>query len=195
MHFPCGDAHPPCHSQASLPQILQNTDINRLITRVGSERRYIQCGSRRRQGVRKGAGKREEKGKGRGTVGSRWKFGDTPGASTTLQSAHASRCIASFGRPNVSDDVTDITNCKNYHRGTSPAVSRTGLFNPCASPGFEFDTIASNLDVSFNAKPQRQRCCYHSSMRAEFRQNFSNIHPHTRTHTYMYIYTHVHIYI
>lgn len=125
-------------------------------------------------------------------VGSRWKFGDTPGASTTLQSAHASRCIASFGRPNVSDDVTDIANCKNYHRGTSPAVSRTGLFNPCASPGFESDTIAGNLDVSFNAKPQRQRCCYHSSMCAEFRQNFSNIHP--RAHIHVYVYTYIYIF-
>lgn len=105
---------------------------------------------------RQGDESERARGKRKG-VGSRWKFGDTPGASTTLQSAHASRCIASFGRPNVSDDVTDIANCKNYHRGTSPAVSRAGLFNPCASPDFEFDTIAGNLDVSFNAKPQRQR--------------------------------------
>lgn len=106
-----------------------------------------------------------------------------------IRQAHRRRCKvrtpagASFGRPNVSDDATDIANCKNYHRGTSPAVSRTGLFNPCPSPGFEFDTIAGNLDVSFNAKPQRQRCCYHSSMCAKFRENFSNIHPYTRTHT------------
>lgn len=62
-------------------------------------------------------------------------------------------------RPNVSDDVADIANYKNYHRGTSPAPYFLTSANPRASrPGFEFDATAGNLDVSFNAKPQRRQC-------------------------------------
>lgn len=59
------------------------------------------------------------------------------------------------------DDVADIANCKNYYRGTSPAVSAPDFLTRARRADFEFDTIAGNLDVSFNAKPQRQRC-YHS---------------------------------
>lgn len=55
---------------------------------------------------------------------------------------------------NVSDDVADIANCKNYHRETSPAASDF-LTRAKPSPALEFDTIADNLDVSFNARSQR----------------------------------------
>lgn len=73
-----------------------------------------------------GGGRRECTGKGkRERILPRWKFGDTPSARSratlakrvvALSRCHSRCSRASFGRPNVSDDVADIANCKNHHR-------------------------------------------------------------------------------
>lgn len=137
--FPERDRRAPrCQSQALAPQILQNTDINRLITRmalgVDIYNAGVDGGQVEEQSTRdtaKGKGKEKE-------GGSAGNLAIRQAAPTTLPSAHsrASRCIASvasLGRPNVSDDVADIANCKNYHHGTSPAPYFLTSANPCAS--------------------------------------------------------------
>lgn len=146
----------PCQSQASAPQILQNTDINRLITRMAlGIDIYNARESTRRARAARGGGTRvtaagESAGKGkRKRVWVRWKFGDMPGSPTTtlmllLRSAHSRHGPAGASRrsANVSDDVADIANCKNYHRETSPAASTPDFLN-CVkarmfSPAFSF---------------------------------------------------------
>lgn len=99
----------------------------------GPRRRYIQRGSRRQPGgvEYERYGKREWEKEG----GSAGNLAIRQAAPTTLRSAH-SRTSRSLGRPNVSDDVADIANCKNYHHGTSPTVSAPYFLtraNSCAS--------------------------------------------------------------
>jgi len=139
---------------------------------------YTTRGSRRQAG---GAGWTRDAGKGKEKEGgSAGNLAIRQAATTTLRSAHsrASRCIASLGRPNVSDDVADIANCKNYHHGTSPAVSSAPYFltraNPCASRPV-LNSMLSRVILTFLLTRNRDasnvaRQC------TEFRENFSNIH-------------------
>lgn len=156
MHFPRG-SRSPCQSQASAPQILQNTDINRLITRARARMAlgvdiytYIYNTGSRRLARCRGVAQREDARKGCTGKGKRTGAGSAGNLATCqactrrrrrLQSALAlarafirchSRCIASLGRPNVSDDVADIANCKNYHGGN---IARSSA-RDTRTPGF-----------------------------------------------------------
>lgn len=124
-----------CQSQALAPQILQNTDINRLITRMalgvdiynaGVDGGQVEEQSTRDTAKGKGKGKEKER------VGQLeiWRYARRHRRRYQVRTpapAGASR------RPNVSDDVADIANYKNYHHGTSPAPYFLTSANPCAS--------------------------------------------------------------
>lgn len=103
MHSLSGTgAHPRCQSQALAPQILQNTDINRLITRMALGVDIYNAGVDGGQ-VEEQSTRDTAKGKGKGKEkegGSAGNLAIRQAAPTTLPSAHSrtSRCIASAER-------------------------------------------------------------------------------------------------
>lgn len=126
-------------------------------------RRYVQTHGKERvvrarmRRVYTGSRGKSKRGKGNGG----WRAGNL--AIRQADTDDAAKCsltqpVHRVVRPNVSDDVADIANCKNYHRRTSPAVSAPDFLTRDAKPArararhsrvFEFDTIAGNLDISF----------------------------------------------
>lgn len=91
----------PRHSQAVAPQILQNTDINRLITRLAlgvDIYAWKKAGARAEEGD-EGRGERS----GMEEV-ARWKFGETPTRSR-FEGEYKQRSTTRRA---------DIVNCKNY---------------------------------------------------------------------------------
>lgn len=95
----------PRHSQAVAPQILQNTDINRLITRLAlgvDIYAWKKAGARAEEGGWEGRkGNRDRSGM---EEVARWKFGETPTRSR-FEGEYKQR---------LTTRRADIVNCKNY---------------------------------------------------------------------------------